>query len=245
MLIDIALTCFNCEKYIKECIESIVKQNYTKWKVYFVNDKSSDNSLDVMRYIVKVYGLEDKCYITENDENKGYGFTLNKAISLGSGELVAVIDSDDALATPDAFSIMVDAHKKHKYASLCFSNYMKCNDKLIPIRVEPIRPLKKGESFFDRRSGVSHLKVFKREAYMRTEGVDRKLIKCVDKDLILKLEEVGDLIHVNKVLYLYRNHAQNISTRYNSKEFADSVRERVFDNARKRRSRYINSYSVL
>ena len=60
------------------------------------------------------------------------------------------------------------------------------------------------------RPRVSHFKVFTRDAYNKTDGYT-EFRRSVDKDIVLKLEEVTKLKYVDKVLYDYRIHKKNIS----------------------------------
>jgi len=58
---------------------------------------------------------------------------------------------------------------------------------------------------------ISHLKTFKKEAYLKTSGFDPSQKKAVDKDIIFKLEEVTKFKFVNIPLYYYRWHGGGIS----------------------------------
>ncbi len=61
---------------------------------------------------------------------------------------------------------------------------------------------------------VSHFKCFKKSLYDKTEGVDETLLKSVDKDLVLKLEEVGRLHHIDYTGYFYREHRNSLSNSF-------------------------------
>ena len=87
---------------------------------------------------------------------------------------------------------------------------------------------------------ISHFKVFKRSFYDKTPGVNRNLRQTVDKDLVLKLEEVGKLIHVDQELYLYRQRRDNLTKSIGKKNkeyrtFVKIMRYKVYNEARTRR----------
>lgn len=240
MKVSIPITCFNCRGFLKDAVKSIVNQTYTNWEIVFVNDASTDESLNYIRKLIKKFNIGDKVKIITNEENKGYGFSLRKGIENSTGELVAVVDSDDALARQDALGIMVKVHTKHPKASLVYSNHWECTPDLRAVRQTKSRQLRDGETFLDHRAKVSHLKCFKRSYYDKTEGINPVLKQTVDKDLVLKLEEVGKLIYIDKALYLYRKHNRNLtrSLRKKPKEYRKHVgfwRKQVFEEARKRR----------
>lgn len=222
--ISVAMACYNAEKYLKAAIKSILRQTYTNWEIIFIEDMSTDNTANLLKKYRSQYCLQDKTRVIRHNANLGYGTSLYDAIKYGTGELVAVIDSDDALASKYAFSKMVEAHRTHPKASLCYSTYYFCRNKLSTRFIKDIIPLSKGKTYLDallnpekRRNGkgkyhrVSHLKVFKRACYDRTEGLMRGLLKGVDRDLVLKLEEVGGLVFINEPLYIHRKHDGNIT----------------------------------
>jgi len=233
--VDIAMACYNSAKFIETAIKSIIEQTHKNWQLILCDDFSTDKSCKIVEnFIDKNSEYKDKIKILKHKKNYGYGRTLRDAITNGTGELVAIIDSDDALADKNAFKIMVKKHAEYPEASLVYSNYYRCNSDLIPTKRSSSRQLKKGESYLYNKIRISHLKVFKRSYYDKTEGVNGKLLKTVDKDLVLKLEEVGRLIYVNKLLYFYRKHKRSLSLSLNKKICA-SMRKSVYKNVRDRR----------
>jgi glycosyltransferase involved in cell wall biosynthesis len=233
-LITIAMACYNSEKFIIQAIKSIFRQNYKNWELIIVDDHSKDRSYKIVENLIKKSAFTDKIKIFKHDKNYGYGRTLKDAIENGTGELIAIVDSDDALASKDALKIMVEKHINNPNASLVYSNYLICDYKLIPMKRAPSRQLKDNEIYLKTKIRISHLKVIKRSYYNKTDGVDATLLKCIDKDLVLKLEEVGKLIYVDKCLYLYRRHKNNLTNSL-SKTICVNMRKIIYQNAKKRR----------
>lgn len=241
--ITIAMTCYKYGKYIKTAIKSIVDQDYKNWELIIVDDCSPDGSVIKIKKYIDIYGISDKTKLITHDKNYGYGRSLYDAIKGGDGELIAIVDADDALAQNDSLRIMVKEHNKYPKASLCYSKYIVCepNMKVRGVTKKDCR-LPPGKTYLDTglKIRISHLKVFKRSLYNKTEGVNSTLLKAVDKDLTLKLEEVGDLVFIDKALYYYRRHKEGLckSFKKNSKSYirkANAQKFKFLDDAKKRR----------
>ena len=242
VLVSIAMTCYNQGHFIRDAIKSIVSQTYKNWQLVIVNDFSTDNSTTIIHRCIKEFNIIDKVRLLDNSFNRGYGQSLNKAIRNSDGELIAIIDSDDSLATNSALEICVNKHIENPDIVLTYSNYNECNRKLIPKTVFTTRQIEDDESYLEPKSKVrvSHLKVFKKKYFDMTEGIDPDLKQTVDKDLVLKLEEQGKFLFINKVLYNYRKHGDNLSRSIHKKskeyqKFVADMRNKIFENARKRR----------
>ena len=241
------VTCiYNSSKFLEDCILSIVKQKFKDWEIIFVDDKSKDNSLQILNKLVKKYDIENKCKILKHKKNFGYGKTLKDAIDNSQGDLITIIDSDDALARDDALSICVKVHDQHPEISMSYSNYIICDRNLKQeknIRSSTIKPgqgLLTKEKYYGNSLKISHLKVFKKSMYDITEGLDSSLLKSVDKDLVLKLEEIAPFYHIKKFLYLYRKNPDGISKKFKDmpEDYKIKVHEskiQMINNARKRR----------
>ena len=90
--ISIITPCFNCEKFISETIESVLKQTYTNFEMIIVDDASTDKSFD----IIKEYALKDSRIIYfQNQQNSGANYSRNFAIKNATGDYIAFLDSDD------------------------------------------------------------------------------------------------------------------------------------------------------
>jgi len=236
--ISVAMASYNCHNYISEAIISIVKQTYKNWEIVVVIDGGDDvdSTIDIVKNLARQYKIIRKIKLYTHDKNYGYGSALKNAIEMGTGELVAIVDADDALSDNSAFEIMVNYHKMYPDASLIYSDFYECDKNLKNPSLRRCSDIPDGKSFLGYFIGdkyyssgyiVSHLKVFKRRFYDKTIGLDYTLLKAVDKDLILKLEEVGRLIHIPIPLYLHRKNPRSISSTF--KLQAPSYRKAVIE----------------
>jgi len=90
-LVSIAMTTYNGEKYLTKQLESIYAQTYKNIEVIICDDCSTDNTINILEEYKRKYGL--KYFI--NSSNLGYIKNFYKAISLTSGDYIALSDQDD------------------------------------------------------------------------------------------------------------------------------------------------------
>lgn len=253
MKVSVAMTCYNCSPYLGEAIYSVVEQRYKNWELVFVDDASTDASYELAGRNMEMWidhGLDPKrVRLYRRKVNGGYGPCLRDAFEYSTGDLVAIVDADDAIV-PDALEIMVREFKKHPEASVIYSRSYWCNSQLKPYKLGPSNPLpfkESGERYTllecldggPKEGRVSHLKVVRKSMYDLTEGVGN-LRKRIDKDLMLKMEEVGELVYIDPILYYYRDHDTNLTNLYHrmSKEEQDKILKasrKTIEDAYKRR----------
>lgn len=93
-LISIIVPVYNGERYLPECIESILKQSYANFELILVNDGSSDGSLE----ICERYGAQDQRIRILSHPNCGAARTRQRGFQQAKGSYIAYIDSDDWIA---------------------------------------------------------------------------------------------------------------------------------------------------
>ncbi|MGZ3945742.1 MAG: glycosyltransferase family 2 protein [Mucilaginibacter sp.] len=103
-LISVALCTYNGAKYIDEQLKSIAGQSHKNIEVIIVDDVSSDGTFEIIR----AWSEKDariKCY--RNDTNLGFNKNFEKAISLTTGDYIAISDQDD-IWLPDKLQLLLD-----------------------------------------------------------------------------------------------------------------------------------------
>ena len=107
-MISIVTPVYNAEKYIRECIESIQKQDYPDWEWILVDDGSTDDSCS----IVRSYADLDKRIRLIQQDNAGPAAARNRALELVQGDYVTFLDSDDWMEEGALSSIWRASEKK-------------------------------------------------------------------------------------------------------------------------------------
>lgn len=98
MKISVITVCFNSEKTIERTIKSVINQDYDNFEYIIIDGKSTDRTLEICNnYKSKISHL-----VSEKDE--GIYDAMNKGISLASGDIIAIINSDDYFIDNKIFS---------------------------------------------------------------------------------------------------------------------------------------------
>ncbi len=115
-LITVVVPCYNVEKYVEKCIDSIMNQTYKNLEIILVEDCSTDNTYD----IIKKYPKKDKrIKVIKNEKNSGLSFSRNAGIKAATGKYIGFIDSDDYI-TENFYENLLKAMKKAKAeVSIC------------------------------------------------------------------------------------------------------------------------------
>lgn len=92
-LVSIIVPAYNCEKYIAQCIESILNQTYKNIEIIIINDGSTDTTEEKIKF------YKDKRIKYHKNKNRGVSETRNYGIKESKGEYICFIDSDDVVST--------------------------------------------------------------------------------------------------------------------------------------------------
>ena len=91
ILVSVIIPVYNVEKYLSQCIESIICQNFSSLEVILINDGSTDNSLDICHY----YASLDQRVKLIDKKNEGVGPARNDGLKIARGKYIYFLDSDD------------------------------------------------------------------------------------------------------------------------------------------------------
>lgn len=94
MLLSIVVPVYNAEKYLDECIKSLIAQTFYDIEILLVEDCSTDNS----RQLCEQYAmLDNRIRLLYNETNRGVSYSRNVGIKFSVGEYVMFVDADDKL----------------------------------------------------------------------------------------------------------------------------------------------------
>ena len=115
MFLSVNIPVYNCEKYLRECIESILAQNFADFEIILADDGSTDLS----GAICDEYAAKDQRIKVLHLEHCGVIVARKHAHATSSGEYILCMDADDCIA-PELFERMYDICKVHEPDMLAF-----------------------------------------------------------------------------------------------------------------------------
>lgn len=118
--VSIIVPVYNVEKYLDQCVESLVNQTLQEIEIILVNDCSPDNSLNIMKKWQNLY--PDKIKIIDSPVNLRQGGARNLGLNIAEGEYIAFVDSDDFIDL-DAMEKLYEKVKENK-VDVLYSNYL-------------------------------------------------------------------------------------------------------------------------
>ena len=124
--VSIIIPVYNAEKFLRNCIESVIAQTFKDWEVILVDDCSTDNTLEEIQSIINVNANGNvKISLLRQERNQGPSAARNRGLREAKGEYVFFLDADDTI-TPDCIELLYGLAKQHdadyvqgKYQSSC------------------------------------------------------------------------------------------------------------------------------
>lgn len=115
--VSVLVPCYNVERYIRQCMDSVVGQTLRDIEIICLNDGSTDDTLAILQE----YAAQDSRIHIIDKSNSGYGDSMNKGLEAAAGEYIGIVESDDWVDA-DMFETLYSAAKEHD-CDLVKSNY--------------------------------------------------------------------------------------------------------------------------
>lgn len=122
-LITVIVPVYNVEKYIEQCVDSILNQTYKKIEIILVDDGSKDKSGQICNDLSNKYSQIKIIH----KKNAGLGMARNSGLRIANGEYIAFVDSDDWLAPQALNNLYINMVKFN--SDYCKGGFQKVNDK--------------------------------------------------------------------------------------------------------------------
>ena len=125
-MISVIIPVYNVEKYLAECVNSVLAQTYTDWEIILVDDGATDSS----GAICDEYAAKDPRILVIHRENGGLSAARNTGLKAARGEYVYFLDSDDYIE-PHSLEQLADTARRERADVVFFDGYVffdECED---------------------------------------------------------------------------------------------------------------------
>lgn len=224
-LITVVIPVYNIEKYIKKCVDSVIRQSYRNLQIILVDDGSTDNSGRICDELAE----KDSRIQVIHKENGGLSDARNAGLDRAAGKYIGFVDGDDYI-DEDMFEVLYSAIWRDDIDMASCGYYEEFADKV------NIMCCSKKTVLLDRKQAYQALfnrnailgcsscnKLFKKELFGSVRY--KKGIQSEDLELIYRIiHSARYIVCVNSVKYHYYHRPESITTRSFNKKSLDFIK---------------------
>lgn len=237
-LLSICCTCYNHEKYIEDCINSIWENDYKNVEIIVVDDGSTDNSVQVLNRLKEKSPCRFEIITQANTFN--IGLNCNRAIAKAQGEYITFMSCDDYY-TPTAFSDKLNLMMKDKTIGFAVSRFVKILDNKQKVSIcDQVNTMFTNDSGIEELIELEYLKdtysiqgvIIRHEIIEAINGFDEDI---QGDDIVIRLKILKYLNEnkqygfrlIDEPAFVYR--AQGNNNSYSNKKWILNIYLDVFD----------------
>lgn len=197
------MSVYNGERYLKDCIYSILNQTYTNFEFLIIDDDSKDNTLEILEEFKK---KDSRIKVYKNNENKGLTKNLNYLIKHSEGNLIARMDSDD-IAFSERFEKQVKYLTDHPDVDIIGSSAIDIdeNNKQIRKRTVPIKNDDIKKMMLKLDPFIHPTVMFRKKSLEKINFYDERYRTSQDYDMWFRAMSVGlNFYNIEEPLLYYR-----------------------------------------
>lgn len=249
--ISVVIPVYKVEKYLDECLESVVNQTYKNLEIILVDDGSPDNCPKMC----DEWAIKDERIKVIHKENGGLSDARNAGIKIATGKYLSFIDSDDYVEN-NLYEVAIKKLKDNNAQIFIFGrSYLYGNNKEINSN-KKIELIMNSEEALDKMNMFQYYdvaawdKIYKRDLFENIEFPKGKL--CEDWYTTYKVIDKADKVVFNSTpLYVYRQRSNSITHSnvakinreplYASKEVLEFIKEKHPNIVKNAISKYVIS----
>lgn len=204
-MISVILPAYNREKFIEDCITSVLNQTYTEFEVLVVDDGSEDSTVEIVERLIR----KDSRIKLLKASHKGVSSARNLALENANGEYIFFMDSDDYIH-PDLLKILSEK-MTDKEINMAFCRYMQINEQQMKqVMNSPALPVHKNPHFKE-FSEEEFMKLLIEESFPNTGAIGGRLFR---KSVIDGLFFNTQLIYTEDTTFVYEYALRKGKTAY-------------------------------
>lgn len=204
--ISVIIPVFNAAPFLQESIESILNQTFSDFELIILNDKSTDESLDIIK---KIQSSDNRIIIIDKAQNVGPANLRNEGINVAKGDFIALMDADD-IAAPTRFEKQITLLKNNPEIGVCGTGFTFFGSKKNKTIKHSTTHDAIKVSFLHSCNLGNPTVMFKKEV-LGDLKFDNDFVPAEDYDLWSRLLAKTNFHNIPESLLNYRQHDTNIS----------------------------------
>ena len=214
--ISVIMSVYNAEKYVRDCIRSILGQTFSDFEFIIINDASTDSSPEIIK------SFKDKRIRLLNNRERCYP-TRNKGLRVARGKYICIMDADD-ISLPHRFERQVLFMEQHPQYGLAGSGYRVLGKERDLYRESDYQKIKVQ---LMRNNCFIHPSVIIRHDLLKKHKLRyiRKYYYSSDYDFLARAARYFPITNIPEVLMHYRVHEGQVTIQYRKRqaELADEI----------------------
>ena len=122
MILSVIIPVYKVEKFIADCLQSVMHQTYDRFECILIDDHTPDRSMAIVEQLLDAYQGNIRFKLLRHQENQGISATRNTGLSAAHGDYVTFIDSDDIIL-PDFVASFVEQAQLHPGVDIIQSSF--------------------------------------------------------------------------------------------------------------------------
>ncbi|MFC2043814.1 glycosyltransferase [Chloroflexota bacterium] len=202
--ITVYIPIYNYGAYLKEAVDSVLRQTYDDWELIIIDDGSTDDTPEVLTQFkgnpkIRIY----------HQENQGLTKTNNKAIELARGRYIMRLDADDYL-DDNALLVLTNVLDRKAAVSLVYSDYFVISEEGAILRLERRNKVYEDDQLLDLPSHAA-CTMLRKSCLVELGGYNEDIPRQDGYDLWIRLIQKYQVDNVNLPLFYYRRHTGSMS----------------------------------
>ena len=211
-MVSVVIPAYNCERYVREAIDSVLAQTFTEFELIVVNDAATDGTADILRE----YEGMDRVRIVAHETNRGLSAARNSGIAAARGDYVTFLDADDVWR-PEKLAYQVAILKEKPHLALLGNaevNFFDGDQYVFPpLPEKPELHALEWEKLLRGSCGMSPSNaIMRKECFSEVGGFDTELRAAEDRDQWLRIVSRFDGAVASGIVNAYRLHHTNMSS---------------------------------
>jgi glycosyltransferase involved in cell wall biosynthesis len=203
-MITVIVPCYNSESFVSRAIESVIRQTYTEWEVFLVDNNSTDKTFELLKHYESIYPNKITAL---HEPKKGAPAARNKGLYEAKGEWIQFLDSDDELLN-NKFADQLTLVGNDKVDIISGAGTIAGNIKSRPKSNRKIVEVDPWLALIGSNMGITSANLFKRDMLLKVGGWNEELTSSQEYDLMFRMlkadakvkfdDKANTIIHVNE-----------------------------------------------